>query len=631
MAQILIVEDEHIVALDIKRHLEKFGYSVCGMYSTGEETLRDVGSLMPDLILMDIKLQGKLDGVEVAREINENYRIPVILLTAYADEETVARAKITQPFGYIIKPFEERELRTTIEIALYRHSMEEKVRESEERYRTVFEDDLSGNFIAGADGAIVACNSSFIRLFEYPDKDAALARPFRDFFPAVSVWTEFIERVSAESHLELYELSLLTSTGKTVSVLANIVGDFDDSGTLVSVKGFLIDNTERKTLEIQLRQSQKLEAIGRLSGGVAHDFNNIITAIIGYTNLLKEELGDNESAREDVEGIQKSAQKAANLTRQLLAFARQQTIKPRIADINALVQDMDKMIRRLVTEDINVAMYLYARMPLMKVDVGQFEQVVINLVVNARDAMSSGGQLVVETRNETVKADQPGFPDEVRAGNYVVFSVRDTGTGIKPEVLTKIFEPFFTTKEKGEGTGLGLPTVLGIVHGSGGAIRVQTEPGRGSSFIIYIPLSNEQPSIVEPTVEPAQECRGTETLLLVEDEDMLRSIVSRMLNRAGYHVIEARNSGEALIISETMPEKIDLLVTDVILPHMNGYRLAERLGLARPGLKSMFMSGYPENKDEAGSRNFLQKPFNQNQLLELVRKTLDREAEIPSR
>jgi len=360
-----------------------------------------------------------------------------------------------------------------------------------------------------------------------------------------------------------------------------------------------------------------MEAVGRLAGGIAHDFNNIITAIMGYCNLLSEDVGDDAALRGEVDGILNAAKKAVNLTRQLLSFSRKQALEPRVLDANQILGEMEKMSRRLVSESIAMKFFLDAKNPLIFIAPGQFEQVIINLVVNAKDAMPSGGTIIVET--DDVHSEGRGKPHGIPAGDWVLVSVRDTGSGISSENLQKIFEPFFTTKGADKGTGLGLSTVYAIVNQSGGRIAVESEPGRGSNFLVYLPLVSGVPErVAVKKLETEILPQRAGTVLLVEDDDYLRGLLSRILSKIGYRVLEASNPGEAIIHAER--EREYLLVSDIVMPHMSGYELANRLAEAKKDLRVVFMSGYHDKREcaspQAYSKSaFLQKPFTQEQLL----------------
>jgi PAS domain S-box-containing protein len=391
---------------------------------------------------------------------------------------------------------------------------------------------------------------------------------------------------------------------------------------------FAEDVTEKLLLERQLRMAQKMEAVGRLSGGIAHDFNNLLGVIIGYSQVLKRTLPAGTAFLEHAEEIEKAGQRAAALTRQLLAFSRQQVLAPAVLDLNALISEMEKLLPRLIGEDIEIVMALDPAVGRVKADHGQIEQVVMNLAVNARDAMPHGGKVVIATANamldEAYTRQHPGS----KAGDFVMLSVTDTGTGIDSETLAHIFEPFFTTKERGKGTGLGLATVYGIVKQSDGYVWVSSAPGKGTSFEVYLPRIEEPVTVIEPAVPTVETFQGAETVLLVEDADALRKLTHMLLEQHGYRVLAAANGAEALLKTQEKPERINLLLTDVIMPGLNGRALAERLGSLQPGLKVLYMSGYTDDAIvnhgvlESGTY-LLHKPFSEESLIRKVREVLD--------
>jgi len=382
--------------------------------------------------------------------------------------------------------------------------------------------------------------------------------------------------------------------------------------------------------EEQLRQAQKMEAIGRLSGSVAHDFNNLLSVILSYSDLLLSDLKPIDPLRGDIESIRKAGEKAADLTRQLLAFSRQQVLAPRVVDLNAVLVDSEKMLRRLLGEDIEIVTHYARSLSRVKVDPSQVDQVLLNLVINARDAMPGGGKLTIETKDVELDDSYTSEHFGVARGPHVMLAVSDTGIGMDAQTQARIFEPFFTTKDVGKGTGLGLSTVFGIVKQSGGHIWVYSEPGGGSTFKIYFPATEAEDSEQARPVEPAT-LHGTETILLVEDQDEVRRVAQAILRRYGYHVIEARNAGEALLSCERHPRTIHLLLTDVVMPQLSGRELAERLASMRPAMKVLYMSGYTENVIvhhgilESGIA-YLQKPIVPESLARRVREVLDSRA-----
>ena len=400
-----------------------------------------------------------------------------------------------------------------------------------------------------------------------------------------------------------------------------------------SVKGLLLicqDITEQKLLQEQLYQSQKMEAIGQLAGGVAHDFNNLLTVITGYSDLLLLQHNDPDDPQgQDIRQIIRATEKASSLTRQLLAFSRKQTLQPMKLDLNSVVVDMDQMLRRLIGEDIELITLLASKLAPVKADPGQLEQVIMNLVINARDAMPQGGTLTIETANVEMDESSARGRVNVRPGPYVRLALSDTGQGMTEAVQARIFEPFFTTKEQGRGTGLGLATVHGIVHQSGGHIWVYSEVGRGTTFKIYLPRLDEELASVGWDPVSDGSLIGSETILLVEDEVLVRKLAQRILGEAGYSVLTARQGTEAMQLCNQHTGPIDLLVTDVIMPGgMSGPGLGEQLGAQRSDMKVLYISGYTDDaigrhgELEPGAA-FLEKPFTSNDLKRKVREVLD--------
>ena len=630
--RILVVEDEHIVALDIKMHLEKYGYQVPTTCPSGEEALEKIEEVDPVLVLMDIKLQGHLDGLETAEVIRSRYRTPVILLTAYADEDTIQRAKLSQPFAYIIKPFEERELRTAIVIALYRHEMEQKVSDREKLFSTTLNSIGDGVVVTDPDSTITFANPVARRMLGREagslvglSLDAIATLEERDL-PAGDgerrPQTFLMASEAPDLPVEYTVTPLLDESGRS----AGSVWVFRDVSRRLESEKALQDSNA------QLRQAQKMEAVGRLSGGIAHDFNNLLTVIMGYSKLIGQQLSDlppsaAEAINYDVDGIQKAAERSVTLTRQLLAFSRHQIMEPKVLSINNVIQDVEKMVKRLLTERIRTYLSLHARPDTVFVDQGQIEQVIMNLVVNARDAMAGGGNLQIRTRNATVEGQRAVASGELLPGDYVLLEIEDSGSGISPEDLSRIFEPFFTTKERGSGTGLGLSTVYGIIRQTQGHIEVESVIDHGTTFRIFLPLVSQSATVEKVPLADQSDTTGNETILLVEDDDQIRSMLLRVLRERGYTVLESRNAGEGLLITEDESENFDLVVSDVVMPHMTGDRLAERILRNRPGVKILLMSGYPENFPDTEEISeqvwFLQKPFQPEDFLLRVRRILD--------
>jgi nitrogen-specific signal transduction histidine kinase len=409
----------------------------------------------------------------------------------------------------------------------------------------------------------------------------------------------------------------------------------NSNGEIGGVIGTYYDITDRKRVEAekeklqaQLQQAMKMEAVGRLAGGVAHDFNNLLTVIMGYSELLLQKIGKESPMHEEVEEIKRAGERAASLTQQLLAFSRKQIIEPKVVHLDHLVAEMHKMLTRLIGEDIALQATTGKSLGSVKVDPGQFQQILMNLVVNARDAMPDGGKIVIETANVDLDEGYCAVHPYVKPGRFVMVAVSDTGKGMSEEVKAHIFEPFYTTKERGSGTGLGLATTYGAVHQAGGSIEVYSEVGIGTTFRIYLPRIEEEAVKPEKVDRPTDLPGGTETVLLVEDEDTLRTLCERILGDLGYQVMPARNGAEAIAVAQKYGERIDLLLTDVVMPGMSGRELATQLVLHHPEMQVLFMSGYTDDAigkhgvlDEGVS--FIGKPYTPSALARKVRKVLD--------
>ncbi len=508
---------------------------------------------------------------------------------------------------------------------------EEALRQSEERYRLFFEQDLAGHFISTTDGRVLACNPAFARIFGFSSPEEARKKNIGSLYPNPEVREKFLDRLRAEKRLERLELELRQTDGQTVHVVENAVGTFDDEGKLIEIRGYLIDETERYAAEREFRQAQKMEAVGRLAGGVAHDFNNLLTVIFGYSDVLLQGL-EPGPLHEAMQEIRRASERAAALTRQLLAFSRKQTLVPEVLDMGDVVSGMSTMVERLIGEEVKVSVVVSPGLGRVKADRGQLEQVLMNLAVNARDAMPKGGSLTFELQNVELDDAYTATHAEVEPGPYVLLAISDTGTGMDAETQKRIFEPFFTTKETGKGTGLGLSTVHGIVHQSGGSIDVYSEPGRGTTFKVYLPRFAGDAAVPRSLsgIHPALPAgSGSETVLVVEDEAVIRQLTNLILKKAGYTVLLAESPVAAERIAGSHPGPIHLLLTDVVMPGMRGPELAERLLRLRPDLRVLYMSGYTDDAIahhgflDAGTE-FLQKPFTPLRLMQKIREVLGR-------
>jgi two-component system, cell cycle sensor histidine kinase and response regulator CckA len=504
---------------------------------------------------------------------------------------------------------------------------EAEVSASEERYRRFFEEDLTGDCMATPDGTILTCNPAFAEIFGFESVSEALGAKLPELFPDFDSRRGFIRDLACAGKLERYELEGRRRTGEPVYVIANVVGSFAPSGELLEFRAYLFDDTERHRTESQLRQALKMEAIGRLAGGVAHDFNNLVTAINGYSDLLLTRLGPGAAERRELEEIRRAGDRAAALTRQLLAFSRSQVMRITPLDLNEVVMGTVEILGRLLGEDVRLETRLAPGPVAGRADRGQLEQVILDLAINARDAMPRGGELVLETaRVELHRGSLPQYV-AVEPGPYAMLSVTDTGEGMDPEVLTRAFEPFFTTKEQSKGSGLGLSTAYGIVKQSGGYIFGASEPGVGTTFKVYLPWVGGE-SEPEPAAEVARDgkCLG-ETILVVEDDEPVRNLVGQILELEGYSVVRAASGRDALAVC-ARGGRIDLVISDVVMPDMRGPELGERIGQVLPDARLLYISGYPGDSivrrgELPVGTAFLQKPFSQESLTRKIRELLD--------
>jgi PAS domain S-box-containing protein len=544
-------------------------------------------------------------------------------------------------------------------VLVFRDQSEERkaeraLRESEARFRHLSDSGIIGIIVSDTLGNIHEANDAFLRMVGYSRQDLASgALRWAELTPPE--WRKLdeaaISALEATGVARAREKEYLRKDGSRVPALVGVamleapraiafVLDLTEQRRTEEFRAQAValaeqESTQRERAEAalrnteeHLRQAQKMEAIGTLAGGVAHDFNNLLSVVLSYSELLLSDLGPGDPMRADLEQIARAGQRASELTRQLLAFSRRQVLQPKVLNPSDTITGMTAMLRRLVGESIEVVFLPAPEVGQVFVDPGQLEQVFLNLVVNARDAMPRGGRLTIEAASTEIEPSRAAEQLDVGAGSYVMLSVIDTGTGMDAATLARLFEPFFTTKPKGKGTGLGLSTVFGIVKQSGGHIQVESERGTGTAFRIYLPRTDASPALTERPRASSPMVRGSETILIVDDDEQVRQVAAAILRRHGYNVLEAATPGDALLICEQFEARIHLLVTDVVMPRMSGQKLWERLAPRRPDLRVLFVSGYAD--DAIGDPGvlspelaFLQKPLVPGQLLIKVRSVLD--------
>jgi PAS domain S-box-containing protein len=532
-------------------------------------------------------------------------------------------------FSANLSPVSDDSVIVVIRDVTERKRSEEALIRSEARYRSLVENAAYGIYRTTLDGQFLAVNPALAAMLGYESGDELLELGISSLYRDPAERDRLIERYRQARKIDGVEVEWKRRDGTPIIVRLSGRTVQDEPDALQGFEMIVEDITERRSLENQFRQSQKMEAVGRLAGGVAHDFNNLLTAMLGYADLLGEQFSNDDPRQRDLEEIRRAAERAAALTRQLLAFSRKQVLQPRPLDLSAIVGGIEKMLRRLIGEDVQLVTRSGEGLGRIKADAGQIEQVIMNLAVNARDAMPNGGLLTIETDNIELDENYARTHPSVTPGQYVMLGVSDNGCGMDAEVKWHLFEPFFTTKERGRGTGLGLATVYGIVQQSGGHISVYSEPGLGTTFRIYFPrLAQDAAEAAESSVAVrAEPPRGSETVLLVEDEDAVRTLAHEVLHRQGYRVIPARNGADAIQQSEQATAPIHLLVTDIVMPGISGRELVKMLAPVRPDMKVLYISGYSDHTLVApgaeAAAAFLQKPFTPDRLARAVRRALD--------
>lgn len=591
--QILVVEDESIVAKDIQKSLQILNYDVCAVVSSGKEAIEKVKENYPDLVLMDIVLKGKMDGVEAAKEIRNNFNVPVVYLTAHADERTLERAKITEPFGYIIKPFEDRDLRTAIEMALYKHGMEKRLKESEEWLSTILRSIGDAVIATDTEGLVKFMNPIAQDLTGWK-QEYATGRSLEDVLHIVNEKTgEKIEnpvtKVVQENVVISFNDAVLIAKDGTEKPIADSGAPIkDDKGNIIGVVLVFRDITERKKMEEELQKVQRLESIGILAGGIAHDFNNFLQGILGNVSVAKYAKTEDE-VFETLTKAEKASLQAKDLTQQLLTFAEGGTPIKTTASIKELINgSVDFALKGSnVKPEFSIPEDIWA----VEVDEGQISRVINNLIINADQAMPEGGIIKVRAENVVISAED-ALP--LKDGRYVRIEIEDEGVGIPKEHLLKIFDPYFSTKQKGKGSGLGLTICYYIIQKHDGYITAESELGVGTTFYIYLPASQKE--IVEKGDLEEQIVLGQGKILVMDDEEFIRDVANAMLKYLGYEVEFAKDGAEAIELYQKAKESgqpFDAIIMDLTIPGgMGGKEAIFKLLEIDPDVKAIVSSGY---------------------------------------
>ncbi len=757
--RVLIVEDDSSSAYTIRRMLADEGHVVVGEATSGKEAIALALSESPDIVLMDIGIEGELDGVETALEIQKTNNVPIVYLTGHSEPETVERAKRSNSFAFVLKPFTKRELAVSIELALFKSENDRKLKESEYRLSNILRNISSGIISTDIEGAIQYMNpvaevltetsferaegkmiddiveirgrqvgnkiESIIQHFcsdlghssdEEPFQLSSLSGNVRItdltgseiFGPDgqghgyVLVLHDVTEQFHAQNHIRMMATAmesledsvLLTDVclenhgpqilnanrgfertfgwqkeeiiGRSLDILESIKNESsletvvaqcirkgfghkeerhthrfegediltewtisvvnDDHGRPSQLVFIIRDMTQVRILEESLRESQKIEAVGCLAGGIAHDFNNLLTVINSYSELLSIKVEESDPNHKYVHQIRSAGKKSSDLVSQLMTFGRREEPTPRVLDLGEVTESLREMLGRVIREDIELETQYQRERYSAKADQGQIEQILINLCVNASDAMPKGGKIKIGVAGREIKPGEQSKKWDLPAGRYALLSVEDTGCGMDEATRKKIFDPFFTTKEVGKGTGLGLSTVFGIVRQSGGYIEVISAPGEGTRFAIYLPAVSGSTSARVEETEEASPSEGTESVLVVEDDETFSDCMQGLLRMHGYEVYSAGDGREALDKFREKAFDFNLLITDIVLPRMSGRELARQMVEINPAMKVIFMTGYDDEMDDhffGPDSVLLEKPFSLSLILSKVRETLD--------
>jgi len=629
-ARIVIVDDEVIVGADIERIVASLGYMVVGTAVTGEQALELVLREKPDIVLMDIKLKGDMDGITCADKIHEHLDIPVIYITAFADELILQRAAISDPYGYVLKPFEPRDIYIAIEIALFKRNAEiQEHAAQEEFYRLYAALDQVGAFIfmADADGTITYANKFIETIAGYLPGEV-IGKNIRQSTLGVCSTDEHQRIIHTIFSGKTWSgrFSNKTRQGSLLQIESTITPIHDASGNIQCFIGINRDITKEFSLEVQIRQAQKMDAIGTLAGGIAHDFNNILSAIMGYTELSLMTLEPGAELRRNLDQVLKAADRARGLVRQIVTFCRQSDQERMPLHVTPLVKETIKMLHATVPSTIDINLHIHAQRDLIRADATQIHQVLMNLCTNAVYAMRGvQGKLTLSLDNAEFTAIEEAALQGMPPGAYLVITVADSGNGISSDIMDRVFEPFFTTKPQGEGTGLGLSVAHGIVKSHEGYISVACTEGQGAVFTVYLPLlsSGQEATPAQAVLASG----GSGRILFIDDDKTLAHMGQQMLEVLGYTVTAMTDSIKALSFFKEQPDAFDLVITDYTMPGMTGTELVECLRQLRPDIPVVLYTGYnemitSEKADALGIQEFLYKPLSMNMLAEAVKRAV---------
>ncbi|KAA3663591.1 MAG: response regulator [Chloroflexi bacterium] len=642
-AQILIVEDEGIVALDLQNRLRRLGYAVPEFVATGEEAVALAAEILPDLILMDIKLKGEMDGIEAANYIKENFDIPIIYLTAFADEVTLERAEHTHPYGYLLKPFEEHELLASIRMGLYRHQAESQVKESERKFRSVIEQSNDGILLVDDEGRIIEWNAAqekmsgrlkedVLHQFVWDVQAQMLPEHLNARFPVAATKKTTLNILQQGEVMEPYrfveiEIELPDHSRRFIQSRLFVIKR-ENGHLLASINR---DVTQQQQVDAAIRQAQKLESLGVLAGGTAHDLNNLLMVMLGQVSLALAKLEPDSPQRHHLHEVMKAAERAAELAENMLAFSGRGMFEIVPLDLNKLLWKMSRLPVSAVPEHVQLILELTETMPKIEADMEQMQQVLTKVISNAVEAIGKQpGTITISTNVIDLSMDAERFlqgtDHPILPGRYVLLTVQDDGCGMDADTQAKMFDPFFTTKEMGRG--LGLAAVLGIVRSHGGGIQVESELGQGTQFKIVFMVIGEQDDVdVRETAVPTSPSPTGTHVLVIDDEKIVCEAVTDILDLEGIPVLQATDGQTGIDMYQQHQSDIGLVLLDLSMPGMDGYETWRGLRQVNPYVRVILSSGYDEKEvlhrfDEDSLLGFLKKPYKLNTLIDMVQQHL---------